>query len=116
MMNGQNRHGGVETLVFEGQIVGAGLNRPGSRRIALSDHLTRGLDSDYTSIRWFVGTGACANIQNGLRCPEYAGDDPCYPLIRPAKLCIVDPDGIIFRTHRALLLRATDAWRNGNKL
>jgi hypothetical protein len=38
-LNGQVRHGGVETLVVEGQIVGARLNRLGGRRTPLSDHL-----------------------------------------------------------------------------
>lgn len=75
-MNGQDRHGGVETLVIEWQIGGAGLNRLGRRRLSLSDHLARRLDSDQRSISRLVGTGACADIQDSLRRPERALDDP----------------------------------------
>ena len=66
-MNRQDCHGGLETLIIEWQIIGAGLNRLGGCRAALSDHLARRLDSDQASTSRFVGTGACANIQNNLR-------------------------------------------------
>ena len=97
------------------QIVGAGLDRLGRRRTALSDHLARRLDSDHGSIRRFVGTGAGADIQNSLRRPECALDDPCYPPIRLAQLRIVDSDDVILRAHRAFLPQITDICKGSDQ-
>ena len=79
-------------------MVGAGLNRLGRRRTALSDHLARRLDSDHGSIGRFVGPGAGADIQDSLRRPERTLDDVGYPPIRLAKLRIIVADDVTIQS------------------
>src|SRR5262245_23086992 len=100
-MNGQDRHGGVETLVIEGKIVGAGLNCFGRPGAALPYHLARRLDRGHGSIGRLVGTGARADVQHGARRSERALDGARYPPVRLAKLRVIDADIVIFRGHRS---------------
>src|SRR5690349_20799818 len=97
MMNGQDRHGGVEALVGERQIVGAGLDRLGRCGTTPAYHLARGLDRDQRSIDRFVRTGAGADVEDSSRRPERAFDDACDSRIRPAQLRIIDADDVVSR-------------------
>jgi hypothetical protein len=65
MVHRQDGEYDVECLVLKGQRLGNRSHcRPGRRR-ALTEHYSRGVDSDNSASNGFVGTGSGTDIEDG---------------------------------------------------
>src|SRR5688572_11070496 len=98
-MNGQYRHGGGESAILEWQIFSRRLYDLRCRRTALADHCKGRFYGRDLPIDWLVRTGACTDVQNGLRLPESRLDRGCDTRVGFAKLRVVDPDAVVLGGH-----------------
>jgi hypothetical protein len=66
----EDRQGGLEGVVVEGERVGGGIDRRGQGRIAAGAHLGRGLDRDDVAVGRLVGAGPGADVEDRARVAE----------------------------------------------
>ena len=95
VVDGDERHRGVEAVVLEGEVFGPGLDGRGGAGGPLLDHHLGGLDGSHLALGGLVGTGAGADVEDAAGVAEGHFDAGGDPWVRAPHLAVADADPVV---------------------